>query len=315
MCFFFFLVSTVDKPWIEIQDELKLEEQRNKYANERNAIFEEFNSIKEKLKICIDANEADPIEEQLPIQSFNLDLDGKQSLIERARNNREMEMANLKSVCAEQNELADWIKRNTWDLMEVKSTKLRGIFSKLCVENYALRCPDKERESELKRIHFWRTREQMCSAGDIFYPWIPRSVQQLEDQLALVPTVMRSDEAVSPSFTSFAGLVRSHFSFHKQGSQANMTDTNAEHALSGTSTHLYVKPLPIRYGQMEVVTFNQMFMENQMGFVSNSRACTRIHCLNLQTDLTGCVFVSVRLTSTSKAFQQEIRRANGREED
>lgn len=270
-CIVFFIVPIVDKPWIEIQAKLKLEEQQKQYADERNAIIEEFNSIKEKLKICIDANEADPIEEQLPIQSFNLDVDGKQSLIEKARNNREMEMENLKKVCEEQNALIDWIKRNTWDLMEVKSTKLRGIFSKLCVENYALRCPDKKRELQLKRIHFWRTREQMSSAGDIFFPWIPRNVQQLEEQFAIEPSVVQTAEAGLSSFTSFANLVRSHFSFLKQDNGMNVTESEANYALSGTSTHLYVKPLPIRYGQMEVVTYNQMFLENQMGFVSISQ--------------------------------------------
>lgn len=265
-----------DQPWLAIKHEQELENIRKKYASEKRDILNEFNAIKEKLKICIDANEADPSEEQLPINSFNLDPCAEQSLIELARAKRQQEHENLKQLCLERNQLIDWIKQNTWELMEVKSTKLHGIFTKLCVENYALHHTDKEFEENIRRIHFWRSREQIAGGNDIFHPWIPRSVDELEKQLTIKPNMTRVDESFVRNYISFADRVRSHFSFKNQKSQSlDYTDSNANYALSGTSTHLYVKPLEIRYGQMEVISYNQMYAEHQMGFVSIAAAAVQ----------------------------------------
>lgn len=229
----------------------------------------EFHAIREKLKICIDANEADPPEEQLPINSFNLDMYGAQSLIEIARNEREMEHQRLKDQCQEQNALIDWIKKNTWDLMEVKSTKLRGFFTKLYVENYALQFVNRDFEDNIKRIHFRRARELMTSSDDMFQPWLPRGINELEQHLALRPTLQRSDNAIVGSNIGFAKRIRSHFTFRNQKSPSlELPDPSLNFALSGTSTHLYVRPLDIRYSQMEVVAYNQMYDEHQMGLVS-----------------------------------------------
>lgn len=199
-----------------------------------------------------------------------MDLYGAQSLIEIARNQRELEHQALKNQCEEQNALIEWIKKNTWELMEVKSTKLRGIFSKLCVENYALQFADRDFEDNIRRIQFRRSREQMASSSDIFHPWLPRSVDQLEQQLALKPSIVRTDDIVLGSNISFASRVRSHFTFRNQKSVSmELPDPSINYALSGTSTHLYVRQLEFRYGQMEVVTYNQMYAEHQMGLVSD----------------------------------------------
>lgn len=258
-----------DKPWIDIQAERQRELIRQQYAKEKEEILQEFHEIKAKLKICIDANEAEPIEEQLPINSFNLDLYGAQSLIEIARNHRELEHQRLKDQCHEQNELIDWIKKNTWDLMEVKSTKLRGIFSKLCVENYALKFTDDEFEENIKRIQFRRSRELMASSNDIFNPWLPRNVDQLEQQLSRRPCIVKDGDVALGRNVSFAARIRSHFTFRNQKSVSeDLPEAGVNYALSGTSTHLYVRPLDIRYAQMEVVSYNQMYAEHQMGLVS-----------------------------------------------
>lgn len=240
------------------------------HAKEKQEIIKEFNSIKEKLKICIDANEAESLDEQLPIQSFNLDVDGTHSVIELARQGRQFEHCRMKQFCAEQNELIDWIKGHTWNLIEIKSTKLRGIFTRLCVENYALHYPDEVREKELRRIHFWRSRERMASSNDVFYPWMPRTIAQLEEQLNLVPRLARTDESILDYLNSTTDRAISITSANRsQESQLSLrSQTDDNFALSGTSTHLYVKPLRIRYSQLEVVSYNQMYAEHQMGLVS-----------------------------------------------
>lgn len=290
------------KPWIDIQAEQQLDVIRQTYAQEKAEILQEFHSIKEKLKICIDANEADPPEEQLPINSFNLDLYGAQSLLEIARSKREQEHQNMKNQCAEQNSLIDWIKTNTWDLMEVKSTKLRGIFSKLCVENYALQLADREFDDTIKRIQFRRARELMASTDDIFHPWLPRSVDELEQQLAMRPKMVRTDNVVVGSNVSFAKRIRSHFTFREQKSSSmDLPEPGGSFALSGTSTHLYVKPLDIRYRQLEVISYNQMYDEHRMGLVR--RSCAGWDIVGIITLTFVRLIVLVRCVAATKMFQ------------
>lgn len=231
----------------------KIQEQRNierkAYKEERKQILDEFQKLQAKLQALIDRNEKAPTEEQLPIEAFNLDETGTEMRREVARKERIAETECTRQRCAKENNATDWIVKNTWDKMEVKGTSLRGIFTKLKVDNYPLLYINEQQITDLKRITLWRNAENRLSRTDVFYPWEPIHSNDLEIKLAQIPNYSESYDGSSEDSTE------------------TLSHANRKYSISGTSSHIYIIPLPIRYNQMEVVTYSQMMFETTMAYV------------------------------------------------
>lgn len=238
-----------DTPWLESHKEKQKTLEHQKYLATVRKIRQNFNNIKEQLQKCINLNQLESDDAILPIHMFNIDVDGTEALNEMTRKRCQIEHEELLEFCKEQEKTVNWIKQNTWDLMEVKSLKLRGIFSSLCIENYPLRVSDHDSDLAQEITIFQRKKECSVSAVDIFLPWIPKSTSELENELTIMPNIVRAiDGFKGNECDSFNNKIRG-FSH------------------SGTSTHLFIKPLCWRYSQLEVVTYNQIHAEYIMSFV------------------------------------------------
>lgn len=224
------------------------------YVQNREEILTDLQELKAKLKKLIDNNEVAPEDEKLPLEAFDLDKEGAHSLSVFAQVERDSVQSSITSESAALTKITNLIISTTWDLMAVKGKNLRGIFTRLKVENYALSHPDPKAADNLQRAIMWRSSETPVSKYDVFHPWIPKKYEQLALSLAHRPT-----------FTSVEGLLKKSSS-DQSGSQI-LTDGCNVFSLSGTPSHEFIIPLTMRYTQFEVVSYHQMVAEIIMGFV------------------------------------------------
>lgn len=230
----------------------KEEEERVLCEAERLQILADLDNLKAKLHILIDENEKAPDDEKLPIEAFNLDKEGTQFQCEIARVERDVEKRKILEEGGECDRITDIVKSTTWDRMDVKGKNVRGIFTRLKVENYSLLYTNKIKEEELNRVKMWRENERLVSKNDVFQPWTPTPLSELELILTQKPDYHEPDEInSSTSGDSIVDFMNKH-----------------KYSLSGTSSHQFISPLPMRYKQIEVVCYHQMVAENIMGYVS-----------------------------------------------
>lgn len=249
---------------MQIQSEQKLEEERQLYIQNREGILIDLQELKTKLKKLIDNNEVAPDDEKLPLEAFDLDKVGAHGLSVFAQLERDAVQSSITSESAALTKITNFIISTTWDLMEVKGKNVRGIFTRLKVENYALSHPDPKAVDDLQRAIMWRSSERPVSKHDVFHPWIPKDEPKEYEQLAL-------SLAHRPTFTSAEVLLKKSAS-DVSGSQNPNPGCNAKcyvFSLSGTPSHEFIIPIPMRYTQFEVVTYHQMVAEIIMGFVRN----------------------------------------------
>lgn len=228
-----------------------MEEERKNFHTDRQSILEDLEVVKAKLKKLIDENENVPDNTKLDINEFNLNAEETAKFLSEAQRDRLEREAYLIQFCESQTKMTELILSSTWDAIDVKGTTLRGVFTKLKVENYALIRSNEQNENDLRRVHLYRQAENLVNQGDLFEPWIPKTTSQLEVGLSKMP-----------------GLTRTATTYNEDGQIEEQQNSNYVIPLSGTISHNYIRPCPYRYNQMEVVTYQQMRAETVMGFVS-----------------------------------------------
>lgn len=227
------------------------------YNIERRQCVEDLEALKRKVQALIDANEIAPEDEQLPIEEFNVDWEGITIAERSAQLQRNADENGIRQECEHLTAFTEAIKEISWNKMDVKGRNIRGIFTRLKVENYSLLYPEKEMEVALQKARVWRSTEQMVARNDTFQPWIPLSMEDLVAQLASQP------DCVSPRNPDSLGGGDSY----ERLSNSLLAQKN-QYTLTGTSSHNFIKPIPLRYSQLEVVTYYQMHLENVLGYVS-----------------------------------------------
>lgn len=230
-----------------------MENERTNFQTDRDSILTDLEKIKEKLKKIIDENENVPDNTKLDINEFNLNADETDKFLEEAQRDRLEKEAFLTKFCLSQSKITELILSNTWESIEVKGTTLRGLFTKLKVENYALIKSNKHINNDLARIILYRRAENLVNQGDMFEPWIPKTTSQLEIGLSKMPGYVQDTNIVTNNDDTV------------QVEQP--MNPNYITQLSGTTSHLYIRPFSFRYNQIEVVTYQQMRAETVMGFV------------------------------------------------
>lgn len=230
-----------------------MEEERKNFQTDRQLILADLEKIKEKLKKIIDENETVPSNTKLDINEFNLNADETDKFLGEAQSNRLEKEAFLTQFCLSQTKITELILSNTWDPIDVKGTTLRGVFTKLKVENYALIKSNEHIDRDLERIVLYRRAENLVNQGDMFEPWLPKTTSQLEIGLSKLPGCVRG--------------VNGATNYDDSGLVEQQVQPNYVLPLSGTISHHYICPFPYRYNQMEVVTYQQMRAETVMGLV------------------------------------------------
>ncbi|XP_011301406.1 cilia- and flagella-associated protein 43 [Fopius arisanus] len=72
-----------DLTWMEVKEAKKLDRERDEFAIERASILSDFGNLRDKLKALIDDNEKASEVAKLPLETFDLDKEGRARLIER----------------------------------------------------------------------------------------------------------------------------------------------------------------------------------------------------------------------------------------
>lgn len=238
-----------------MKSESEMEKERQNFQRDRELILADLEKIKEKLKKIIDDNETVPDNTKLDINEFNLNADETDKFLEEAQRDRLEKETFLTQFCLSQDKITELILSNTWDSIDVKGTTLRGLFTKLKVENYALIKANERIENDLAYIILYRRVENLVSQGDMFEPWIPKTTSQLEIGLSKLPGCIQNTDGLND---------------YDDNAQIDQPQNpNYVTPLSGTTSHLYIRPFPYRYNQMEVVTYQQMRAETVMGLVIN----------------------------------------------
>lgn len=120
------------------------------------------------------------------------------------------------------------------------------MFTKLSVENYALTDESTEMTNEIKKVVQSRKTEILVNHKDAFHPWKPQTTYELEQILNRQPNINEPDEFDNVSHSPDPML-----------------------ALSGTSSHYFIRPFEYRYNQLEVVTYQQIRYELLMANYQN----------------------------------------------
>uniref|UniRef100_A0A182SXH5 Uncharacterized protein n=1 Tax=Anopheles maculatus TaxID=74869 RepID=A0A182SXH5_9DIPT len=205
------------------------------YEPEHEAIFAEFAEIKQQLKELLNRNEKAPAEEQFPLQVFNLNAEATEKLTQEANNTKEEEKKRLKQFIESQSDINERLVENCWALMSRKPWKIRSMFKRAFVENYAM-LPANPYRQHLEKVRVYRETE-LNASHDALLPWKPTPTYQLESILNRDP-----DYGNVLDNLARASLKKSF-------------------ALSGTTTHQFFEPYTLRYDQLEVVTFEQLYFE------------------------------------------------------
>uniref|UniRef100_A0A182MQ64 Cilia- and flagella-associated protein 43 n=1 Tax=Anopheles culicifacies TaxID=139723 RepID=A0A182MQ64_9DIPT len=222
-------------PWIEKAENERRKEKGKIYEPEHEAIFAEFEEIKQQLKELLNNNEKAPLEEQFPLQVFNLNAEATEKLTQEANNTKQEEKKRLQQFIESQSDINERLVENCWTIMSKKAWKIRSIFKRAFVENYAM-LPANPYRQHLEKVHVYRETE-LNASHDALLPWKPTPTYQLESILNRDP-----DYGNVLDNLARASLKKSY-------------------ALSGTTTHQFFEPYSLRYDQLEVVTFEQLYFE------------------------------------------------------
>lgn len=253
--------------WVQIRIVKQRQLEYETYIDERKQCIEDLVALKQKIQTLIDANEVAPDDEQLSIEEFNVDWDGITIAEQTAVMQRRSDEDSIREECKQLNALTEAIKQISWNKMDVKGRNIRGIFTRLKVENYSLLFPEKEMDLALQKVRMWRSTEQQVAQNDTFQPWVPFSMDQLVAILANTPDCSspRNPDSMGGGDSNADGLNNA------------MVALKNQYTLTGTSSHTFIKPIALRYSQLEVVTYYQMHLENILGYVCLFYTAINVH--------------------------------------
>lgn len=146
-------------------------------------------------------------------------------------------------------------KRTCFDVFRHRNDNdfrlLRPMFKKAFVENYAI-VPANEYRQHLEKVRVYRETE-LNASHDALLPWKPTPTYQLE-------SILNRDPEYANELDNLA-----------------RASLEKSYALSGTTTHQFFQPYALRYDQLEVVTFEQLYFELIYGDVSRDRVFLSSH--------------------------------------
>uniref|UniRef100_A0A336L9U7 Cilia- and flagella-associated protein 43 n=1 Tax=Culicoides sonorensis TaxID=179676 RepID=A0A336L9U7_CULSO len=228
-----------DKRWLDIQKMKFLEKEEELHRIERTNILNEFSSLKAKLKELIDNNERMPVAERIDLDVFNIANEWTKILAEAAADERMREEKRMKDFIEAQTKVNETIVQKCWDSMEIKGCQIRGIFTKVCVDNYPLAIvSDAKQNLKFRNALLWRKLEVMASCKDEFLPWIPIPANQLETLLSHDPDLVTDYEKSCPETIL---------------------------SLTGTRSFNFIERMQLRYQQMNIVALAQIYSSQIFG--------------------------------------------------
>lgn len=121
------------------------------YANQVQLIHHDLDAIKMAIRHLMDSNAVELMDEQYPIQFFNLNASDQNDTL---KEHIELERKSLEKMFADEKSRIENIKQIMWDCFETKPQKLQGIYTDIFIQNYPLTDLDEKLNDEtmLKRV-------------------------------------------------------------------------------------------------------------------------------------------------------------------
>ena len=161
------------KKYIDLKNEQNYKMEAKGSMETRNLLISQLKKLKDHIKNLLDENEANPVmEEKLEVQDFNLDLITTSQKEHQAKMERDQEEKRMLDYIEAQTQMNNWIIERCWKPIDVKGTKLRGMFVRFFVDNFPL-MPHLKNDNRMKTIQFMRSIENTVARDDVFLPWRP----------------------------------------------------------------------------------------------------------------------------------------------
>lgn len=164
-------IEHMGKKFTDLKSEQTYQMEARESEQTRKSLFAKLDQLRSQVKKLLDENEKIAEDEKLEFQDFNLDLVTTEEKENRARQERDQEEKKMMDYIDAQTAMNDWIVNKCWSPMEVKGTKLRGMFINLFVDNFPLL--SENNEQRLKSVKLIRSIENSVARGDAFLPWRP----------------------------------------------------------------------------------------------------------------------------------------------
>lgn len=170
-------IEYIGKKFTDLKSEQTYQMEARESEQTRKFLFAKLDQLRSQVKKLLDENEKIAVDEKLEFEDFNLDLVTTKQNENEARQERDQEEKKMMDFIDAQTAMNSWIIDKCWMPMEVKGTKLRGMFINLFVENYPLLSEDNEKE--MKSIKMIRSIENSVARSDAFLPWRPIPTMQV----------------------------------------------------------------------------------------------------------------------------------------
>ncbi|XP_076766960.1 cilia- and flagella-associated protein 43-like [Xylocopa sonorina] len=243
-----------DKTWTEWREDAQVREEEEKCREERAAILKDFEALRGKVKQLLDANEASPEIEKLPVSAFDLDIKGRDQKLKAGRDVCENLHLELEHNIFEMRRVAKWIKEAFWDPQTVVGKCLYAIFGNAEVTNYPAVAEDSHAKDHLKWANFCKKTAYSVLENDRFEPWRNYTNEELEVELNKKMKLHRGDDRR-------IDLLLDDDEEEDEG--VGDVDVDQQKALEGTSTHRYVEPSHY-YPQVGYYGFSQVMINSRL---------------------------------------------------
>lgn len=172
-----------DKTWSDRREEIQLREEEEKCREERTMILREFEALQGKVRKLLDANEASPEIEKLPVSVFDLDLAGRDQKLKAGRDVCEDLRLELEHSITEVQRVSRWIRETFWNPQEVVGKCLYAILGTMLVTNYPEFAEDPDEKHHLQWAKFCKKTAYGSLENDEFAPWGIYTAEELQVEL------------------------------------------------------------------------------------------------------------------------------------
>lgn len=164
-------IENIGKKFTDLKSEQTYQMEARESEQTRKILFAKLDTLRAQVKKLLDENEEHEDDEKLQIQDFNLNLITTAMKEQEAKSDRDQEEKKMMDYIEAQTAMNNWIISKCWNPMEVKGTKVRGMFISLFIDNYPLLAEISSRQ--LQRIKLMRSIENSVAREDAFLPWRP----------------------------------------------------------------------------------------------------------------------------------------------
>ncbi|XP_053995641.1 cilia- and flagella-associated protein 43-like [Hylaeus anthracinus] len=240
-----------DKTWTEWRDEMQLQEERVKCAEERAAILRDFDILKAKVKKLLDDNETCPEIEKLPLSAFDLDITGRDQKLKAGRDTCENIRMKMEHNCSEMDRVSSWIRRTFWDPQVVVGKSLTAMLGSQEVTNYPSVAENPLTKAHLEWAHFSKDAVRRFMEGDTFQPWKVYTQEQLQIELNKRITLHREEDLRIDLLLD-----------DEEDKEVTEEEISTQRAWEGTIAYKFIETSPC-YSQLESYGFDHVMINNR----------------------------------------------------